>query len=218
MARRCWLLKTEPGCFSIQDLAASPGQTTCWSGVRNFQARNFMRDDMALGDRVLFYHSNAEPAAIVGTAVVVREGYPDHTAWDAKDEDHFDSKASPENPIWQMVDIRLESIFDEPLALPALRGVPGLKQMELLRKGSRLSVQPVTLAEFDVVLRLAAQAKKPATAKPAAKASTFKKAATKANAAPAGALKKRIAKSAAAPRSAGKPHTAKKSRRPATAK
>ena len=125
MSKRCWLLKTEPDCFSIQDLAAAPRQTTCWSGVRNFQARNFMRDDMAVGDRVLFYHSNAEPSAIVGTAVVVREGYPDHTAWDPKDVDHFDPKASPDNPIWQMVDIRLESIFDEPLPLPLLRDGAG---------------------------------------------------------------------------------------------
>ena len=159
MAERCWLLKTEPECFSIHDLAAAPRQTTFWSGVRNFQVRNFMRDQMALGDRVLFYHSNAEPPAIVGTAVVVREGYPDHTAWDPKDVDHFDPKASPANPIWQMVDIRLESIFDEPLALPLLRGVPALKKMELLRQGSRLSVQPVTAAEFDAVLQLAAAIK-----------------------------------------------------------
>ena len=145
MAERCWLLKTEADCFSIHDLAAAPRQTTYWSGVRNFQARNFMRDEMKLGDRVLFYHSNAEPPAIVGTAVVVREGYPDHTAWDPTDVDHFDPKASPDNPIWQMVDIRLESIFDEPLALAAAaRRCRGSKQMELLRKGSRLSVQPVT--------------------------------------------------------------------------
>ncbi|HEY1783914.1 MAG TPA: EVE domain-containing protein [Pirellulales bacterium] len=206
MAERCWLLKTEPDCFSIRDLAASPRQTTCWSGVRNFQARNFMRDEMAVGDRVLFYHSNAEPPAIVGTAVVVRRGYPDHTAWDPKDVDHFDPKASADNPIWQMVDIRLESIFDEPLALPRLREVPGLKQMELLRKGSRLSVQPVTAAEFDIVLGLAEEAKQPA-----AKKNNASKPAR------AAAAKKTTAKKAAAKRGAHRTSAEKKSRRSAAA-
>src|SRR5215471_14772430 len=99
-----WLMKSEPESFSIQDLAVCPKQTTCWSGVRNYQARNFMRA-MIRGDRVLFYHSSADPPTVVGTAVVVREAYPDHTAWDKRD-DHYDPKASPENPIWQMVDIR----------------------------------------------------------------------------------------------------------------
>ena len=152
--QRMWLLKTEPTSFSIQDLAKSPRKTTCWDGVRNYQARNFMRDDMQEGDRVLFYHSNANPPAIVGTAVVVREAYPDHTAWD-KNDHHYDPKASPENPIWQMVDIRLDTIFDEPLPLEELRKVSALKDMELLRKGSRLSVQPVKPKEFQAVLSLA---------------------------------------------------------------
>lgn len=113
-----------------------------------------MRDDMQEGDFVLFYHSNAKPPAIVGTAVVVREAYPDHTAWDKKDQ-HYDPKASPENPIWQMVDIQLDSIFAEPLPLESLREVAALKDMELLRKGSRLSVQPVRPKEFKTVVRLA---------------------------------------------------------------
>jgi predicted RNA-binding protein with PUA-like domain len=153
-AKKYWLLKTEPGSFSIADLAASPDQTTCWDGVRNYQARNFMRDEMRLGDGVLFYHSSTEPAAVVGTAVVVREAYPDHTAWLSRDH-HFDPKASPENPIWQMVDIRLVEIFAKPLPLDTLRASPQLKKMELLRRGSRLSVQPVTPAEFACVLKLA---------------------------------------------------------------
>ena len=216
MPARYWLLKTEPDCFSIHDLAASPRQTTCWSGVRNFQARNFMRDQMALGDRVLFYHSNAEPPAIAGTAVVVREGYPDHTAWDPADVDHFDPKASPDNPIWQMVDIRLESIFDEPLALPELRHVPGLKQMELLRKGSRLSVQPVTAAEFEIVLGLAAQAKKPAATMTAIKARPSKASAQTASAQKGSAPKPSAAKprrvqGTAAKKSTGKKAAAKRS-------
>ncbi len=149
-----WLVKSEPDSFSIQDLAASPKQTTFWSGVRNYQARNFMRDEMRLGDEVLFYHSNAAPPAVVGTAIVVREGYPDHTAWNPSDS-HFDAKASPEKPTWQMVDIKLQEIFDEPLPLEELRVVAALRDMELLRRGSRLSVQPVKKNEFDAVLKLA---------------------------------------------------------------
>ncbi len=152
--KKYWLLKSEPTSFSIHDLAASPKQTTCWSGVRNYQARNFMRDEMRVGDEVLFYHSSTSPAAIVGTAVVVREGYPDHTAWDPNDH-HFDPKASPEQPIWQMVDIKLQEIFDEPLPLDELRPIAALREMELLRRGSRLSVQPVKKNEFDAVLKLA---------------------------------------------------------------
>lgn len=149
-----WLLKTEPESFSIHDLAAAADQTTCWDGVRNYQARNFMRDEMRIGDRVLFYHSNADPPAIVGTATVVREAYPDPTAWKRGDH-HFDPKASPENPIWQMVDIKLEKIFASPLGLDQLRDVTALQDMELLRRGSRLSVQPVKKSEFEAVLKLA---------------------------------------------------------------
>lgn len=152
-----WLMKSEPESFSIDDLAASPRKTTCWDGVRNYQARNFMRS-MQVGDRVLFYHSNADPPAVVGTATVVRTAYPDPTAWKAGDH-HFDPKASPENPIWDMVDIRLDTIFAEPLGLDRLRGVPALAKMELLRKGSRLSVQPVTATEFKTVLELADRGK-----------------------------------------------------------
>jgi predicted RNA-binding protein with PUA-like domain len=152
-ARRYWLVKSEPESFSIDDLAASPKQTTCWDGVRNYQARNFMKA-MKRGERVLFYHSSTEPMAIVGTATVAREAYPDPTAWDAKN-DHFDPKASPENPIWEMVDLKLDEIFPEPITLAALRAVPALAKMELLRKGSRLSVQPVTEKEFEMVVKVA---------------------------------------------------------------
>lgn len=149
-----WLLKTEPESFSIDDLAAAPHQTTFWSGVRNYQARNMLRDQMKLGDQVLFYHSNADPPAIVGVAEVVREGYPDHTAWDKQDS-HYDIGSTPDKPRWYMVDIKLVRKFARPLSLTELRNVPALAQMELLRKGSRLSVQPVTKAEFNAVLRLA---------------------------------------------------------------
>jgi predicted RNA-binding protein with PUA-like domain len=152
-AKRYWLVKTEPSCFSISDLAASPRKSTCWSGVRNYQARNFLVA-MRAGEKVLFYHSSADPPAIMGIAVVAREAYPDPTAWDDKD-DHFDPKASPDNPIWQMVDLRLEETFPQPLGLDRLRTVPALAKMELLRKGSRLSVQPVTEKEFATVVELA---------------------------------------------------------------
>ena len=152
--QKFWLVKTEPESFSIQDLAKQPRQTTCWSGVRNYQARNFMRDEMKLGDRVLVYHSSTDEPAIVGTATIVRESYPDDTAWDKKDH-HYDAASTPENPRWFMVDIKLEQIFKQPLPLAKLRSIAALKDMELLRKGSRLSVQPVRKSEFDMILKLA---------------------------------------------------------------
>ena len=156
MARvtKYWLVKTEPESVSIHHLAKLPDQTTCWDGVRNYQARNFLRDEMKLGDRVLVYHSSTDPPAVVGTAMVVREAYPDHTAWDKKNP-HYDAASSPENPRWFMVDIQLEKIFATPLPLEKLRGVAALKNMELLRRGSRLSVQPVRKAEFDAIVKLA---------------------------------------------------------------
>lgn len=152
---RYWLMKSEPGAFSIEDLRRAPGQTTCWDGVRNYQARNYMRA-MKVGDQVLFYHSNTDPPAIVGTAEVVKEAYPDPTAFDRKHK-HFDPKSKPANPTWDMVAIRLVRIFPRPLLLESLRGKPGLKQMELLRKGSRLSVQPVQIQEWKLILALAAK-------------------------------------------------------------
>lgn len=153
---RYWLVKSEPECFSIDHLAAAPKQTTFWSGVRNYQARNMLRDDMKPGDRVLYYHSNAEPSAVVGLATVVRPGYPDHTAEEQSD-DHYDPKHTKSNPIWYMVDIRFDEKFPRALALEELRGVPALKDMELLKRGSRLSVQPVRKPEFDAIVKLAHQ-------------------------------------------------------------
>jgi predicted RNA-binding protein with PUA-like domain len=122
--------------------------------VRNYQARNFLRDDVKKGDRVLFYHSGGEAPAVAGTAVVVREAYPDHTAWNKK-SDHFDPKASPEKPIWQMVDICLEQVFPHPVPLSELRQVKSLAGMELLKRGSRLSIQPITKAQFETIVKLA---------------------------------------------------------------
>ncbi|MCE9603606.1 MAG: EVE domain-containing protein [Planctomycetia bacterium] len=160
-AARYWLLKSEPDCFSIQHLAAAKNQTTYWSGVRNYQARNFMRDDMRPGDQVLFYHSSADPPAVAGTATIVKPGYPDHTAQDSAD-DHYDPKHTALNPIWYMVDIKLDEIFPRVLPLEELRGVAALAQMELLKRGSRLSVQPVSKAEYDAIVQLAHR-KGPAT-------------------------------------------------------
>jgi predicted RNA-binding protein with PUA-like domain len=152
--RHYWLVKSEPDSFSFDDLLASPDRTASWDGVRNFQARNYMRDGMKLGDLVLFYHSSTEPTAIVGIAEVVRESYPDHTAFDAKDS-HFDPKSRRDAPTWMMVDLRARSALPKPLTLAELRGVKGLEKMVLLQKGSRLSVQPVTEKEFEIVCRLA---------------------------------------------------------------
>ena len=153
MACRYWLMKSEPSTFSVQDLRKVRHQTTSWDGVRNFQARNFMRA-MKRGDRVLFYHSNADPPAAVGIAEVVKEAYPDDTAFDQKDV-HYDPRSTPKKPLWDMVDIKLVRIFPRPVGLDRLRREPGLKRMELLRKGSRLSVQPVRPEEWRIVLKLA---------------------------------------------------------------
>ncbi len=153
-ARRYWLVKSEPDSFSFDDLLAGPDRTTHWDGVRNFQARNFMRDDMKRGDLVFFYHSSADPTAIVGTAEVVRDGYPDQTAFDPKDS-HYDPKSKKDEPTWFMVDLRARDRFPKPVTLAELRAVKGLEKMVLLQKGSRLSVQPVTEGEWEIVCRLA---------------------------------------------------------------
>ena len=150
---RQWLMKTEPSTFSIDDLRLSPERTTSWEGVRNYQARNFMRA-MQRGDCVLLYHSNADPPAVVGIAKVVRRAYPDPSAWDKRSK-YYDPKSVPSNPIWEMVDIKLVRKFGHVLPLDVLRRQPGLKKMELLRKGSRLSVQPVRPNEWNVIVKMA---------------------------------------------------------------
>jgi predicted RNA-binding protein with PUA-like domain len=156
MPRRYWLLKSEPETFSIDDLAASPDRTTVWDGVRNYQARNRLRDQVKKGDGVLFYHSSTAEPAVMGTARVVRAGYPDPTQFVRKGEYH-DPKADRENPRWYAVDIRLDRAFAVPVPLRELRAVKELEGMELLRRGSRLSVQAVTAAEWKVVLGLGAR-------------------------------------------------------------
>ncbi len=152
-ANRYWLVKTEPSSFSLEDLANAPNKTTCWDGVRNYQARNLIRDEMKKGQLVLFYHSNADPSAIVGVAKVVRESYPDPTAWD-QTNDHFDPKSVSDNPRWFMVDLKFAQAFARALTLEELRKVRSLRDMELLRVGSRLSVQPVRPEEFKTILKM----------------------------------------------------------------
>lgn len=150
--RRYWLMKSEPSAFSIDDLMNAPAQTTCWDGVRNYQARNFMRD-MAIGDQVLFYHSNADPPAVVGIAEIVKTAYPDPTQFDKKDT-HYDPQSERSSPRWDMVNIRHVRRFSRPLTLDRLRKETKLKEMVLLRKGSRLSVQPVSPQEWEHILSL----------------------------------------------------------------
>jgi predicted RNA-binding protein with PUA-like domain len=147
---RNWLMKSEPGVFSIHDLRRD-GRTG-WEGVRNYQARNFLRDDARPGDRVLFYHSNADPPGVAGLARIARAGYPDPTALDPESEYH-DPKASEADPRWYTVDIEFEEAFPGLVSLDDLRATPGLEKMLVINK-SRLSVQPVTDEEFDIVVRL----------------------------------------------------------------
>lgn len=152
-APRHWLVKSEPDVFSFDDLMACPRHTTTWDGVRNYQARNTIRDDMKKGDLVFFYHSSTDPAAIVGVAEVARDGYPDGTALDAADS-HFDPKSRAESPTWYAVDIKGVKKLARPISLAELRTVKGLEQMTLLQKGSRLSVQPVSPQEWAVIVAL----------------------------------------------------------------
>ncbi len=147
-----WLFKTEPGCFSFDDLKNRPDMTEPWDGVRNFQARNLLRDSIKAGDLVLFYHSNIPRPTVVGLATVVREGYPDHTALDPASE-HFDPKSSPVNPIWYMVDVRYLKEMAQPVTLEEIKATPLLADMPLVNR-SRLSVQPVTPEQWQVILAM----------------------------------------------------------------
>ena len=149
-SRRYWLVKSEPDAFSFDDLVASPNRTTGWEGVRNYQARNTMRDDMKRGDLVFFYHSSCDPTAIVGVAEVASEAYPDPTAFDAKDP-HDDPNSRSDAPTWMMVDLRAVEPLRRPVTLAELRATKGLERMVLLQKGSRLSVQPVTAQEWEII-------------------------------------------------------------------
>ena len=151
-----WLFKSEPGCFSIRDLATAPKKTAQWDGVRNYQARNFLRDEIKRGDPVFFYHSVTDPG-IVGLMEVTGSGRPDPSQWDPESE-HPDLASPEENPRWYLVDVTLKEIFPVPLSLKLLRAQPGLEGMELLKRGSRLSVQPVSAEHFALIMDLARSA------------------------------------------------------------
>ncbi len=148
-----WLFKSEPDVFGIDDLAAQPDQTDHWDGVRNYQARNFMRDQMAAGDQGFFYHSNTKEPGIVGIVEIVRAGYPDHTAFDPEDP-HYDPKSDPDNPRWYMVDVRFVRRLARTITLAELKDRPELEGLPLVRKGNRLSVMPVSPEYWSAILAL----------------------------------------------------------------
>lgn len=148
-AKRYWLMKSEPGVYSIDHLLQD--KKTFWDGVRNYQARNFMRDTMKAGDQVFFYHSNAEPSGIAGIAEVVRTGLPDKSAFDKKSP-YFDPDSRENNPVWYGVEIKPVKKFKNLITLEALKKTKGLESMLLLKKGQRLSVQPVEEKEWSLVL------------------------------------------------------------------
>ena len=150
-----WLIKSEPSVFGIQALAASPGRRTHWDGVRNFQARNYLRDGMKVGDLAFFYHSNCAEPGIVGIVKVVKSGYPDPTQFDRRSK-HFDRSAKPESPRWYMVDVKLERELERPITLAELKKYAGgrLSGLALLRRGNRLSVMPVSGPHWNLITSL----------------------------------------------------------------
>ena len=153
-SRRYWLFKSEPSVFGIEHLAKAAKQTAPWDGVRNYQARNYLRDEVQVGDRALFYHSREEPLGIFGTMEVVRRGYPDYTAFDPKNK-YFDSGSKPESPRWYMVDVKLIRRFPEPISREQLTNNKVTAAMLVMKRGMRLSIQPVTEAEWLAVHNLA---------------------------------------------------------------
>ena len=152
MKTRYWLMKSEPSDYSFDDLKLEVDSTAEWDGVRNYQARNLLRDEIKVGDRVIFYHSNSKPPGAVGTAVVVKNGYPDHTAWDPE-SDHPDPRSSLENPVWFMVDIKADQTFQRVVSLREIKATAALSDMVLV-KNSRLSVQPVASDEINLIVSM----------------------------------------------------------------
>ena len=148
-----WLMKSEPTSFGIEDLASQPQQTEHWDGVRNYQARNMIRDDMKCGDLVFFYHSNCAELGIVGIMEVVRESYPDFTAFDP-DSKYYDPKSNADNPRWYMVDVQFKKKFKRLISLEELKQEPSLSEMALVRKGNRLSIMPVSEKQWDTILQM----------------------------------------------------------------
>ena len=151
MARNYWLVKTEPDCYNIDQLVRD--KRTGWGGVRNYQARNFMRDGMKVGDGVLFYHSSCEPPHVAGIARVSKPAHPDPTQFDPKD-DHYDPKSQKDDPQWMQVELEFVEKFADPVSLDELRSEPALAKMRLLQRGNRLSVMPVEASEWELVLKL----------------------------------------------------------------
>ena len=152
MTKSYWLLKSEPNVWSIEQQKKAGDKGAEWDGVRNYQARNFLRDQIKIGDQVLYYHSNSKPSGVIGTAKVVRNGYPDFTAWDPNSK-HPDPKSTPEAPIWYMVDIMATKKFNQIISLQQIKQIPELSEMVLV-KNSRLSVQPVTKQEFEIIEKI----------------------------------------------------------------
>ena len=148
-----WLMKSEPDTFSLQDLESRPEQREPWDGVRNYQARNFMRDEMRFGDLVLFYHSNTKPPGVVGLAEVVSDPYPDPTAFD-KNSKYYDPKSKKENPTWILVDVGFKAHFKTGVTLEMMKAMPELQSMRVLQKGNRLSITPVTQEEYQAITQL----------------------------------------------------------------
>lgn len=148
-----WLMKSEPSTFSIDDLIDKPEQTEHWDGVRNYQARNMMRDDMKIGDRVFFYHSNCDVPGIVGIMEVVKESYPDFTAFDP-DDPHFDPKSNPNDPRWFMVNVKFVRKFSRTISLQELKDKEELTELALVRRGNRLSIMPITEQQWNFILDL----------------------------------------------------------------
>jgi len=155
MPTRYWLMKCEPAAYTIDDLARD--SRTEWEGVRNYQARNFMRDDMQEGDPVLFYASNADPSGVTGLARIARAGYPDPFAWNHGHR-YYDSASTPAKPVWYTVDLEFVERFPSVVPLETLKKTPGLEAMMVVQKGSRLSVQPVSRTEFAIITRLGRRA------------------------------------------------------------
>ena len=153
MTVRHWLMKSEPDTFGIDHLAQMPKRTTMWDGVRNYQARNMMRDDMKRGDQVLFYHSNCAEPGVVGLCEIVREAYPDPTAANP-DSPYYDPKSDPANPRWVVVDVKLTRRLKRTITLAEMKAAPELANMALVRRGNRLSVMPVSAAEWSFILSL----------------------------------------------------------------
>ena len=145
-------MKSEPDVFGLDHLKARPGETAPWDGVRNFQARNFMRA-MKRGDLVFFYHSSCAEPGVAAIAKVVKEAYPDHTSWD-RNSDHFDPKSTPERPLWYMVDVKLVRVLKRLVSLERIKAEPRLKKMRLVQRGNRLSVMPVSAREWKTILSL----------------------------------------------------------------